>query len=135
MLRVACTLSTFDAQTRGKRMNCRIRIFAAVLALAGMGAAQAALQARDLDNNTFTDAYYDTVLNITWLADANANGPMTWNVADTWANALGVGGYNDWRLPATLPVNGIALNTSTFSNNGSTDIGYGGTASEMGHLY
>ena len=36
--------------------------------------AQATLQARDLDGNGVTDAFYDTTLNITWLRDANVNG-------------------------------------------------------------
>jgi hypothetical protein len=36
--------------------------------------AQAGLQARDLDGNGITDAFYDTTLNITWLRDAHVNG-------------------------------------------------------------
>lgn len=50
----------------------------AVLAVGVVPAAQAAgtwqttLQGRDLDGNATTfEAYYDTVLDITWLADAN----------------------------------------------------------------
>ena len=43
---------------------------------------------------------YDTVLNITWLQDANyaktsnydADGRMTWTQANTWANNLNYGG-------------------------------------------
>ena len=57
-------------------------------------------------------AVYDTDLNITWLADANAgagsafddgfsttDGRMTWTNATAWANNLTVGGFTDWRLP------------------------------------
>lgn len=57
---------------------------------------------------------YDTVLNVTWLRDANYNanngsgGLMTWNQAMEWANNLNIEGYTGWRLPTlrvlTLPV-------------------------------
>ncbi len=59
-------------------------------------------------------AYYDTVLDITWLADANAgagsvfddgasstDGRMTWASANAWAASLNIGGITGWRLPAT----------------------------------
>jgi hypothetical protein len=42
---------------------------------------------------------YDSDLNITWLQDWNANGLMLWDQANTWANQLTVGGFDDWRLP------------------------------------
>ncbi len=72
---------------------------------------------------------YDTDRDITWLADANyastsgydADGLMTWSAANTWAESLVFGGYDDWRLPTTLPeppVNGFNL-----------------AGSEMGHLF
>ncbi len=88
----------------------------------------AALQGRDLDHNGFTDAFYDTDLNITWLKDANyantsgfdLDGKMTWAVANTWAAGLTIAGYNGWRLPTTTP--------------GSTCY-KGCTDSEMGHLF
>lgn len=57
-------------------------------------------------------AVYDTDLNITWLADANAgagsafddglsnsDGQMAFNNANAWVASLTVGGFNDWRLP------------------------------------
>jgi len=51
---------------------------------------------------------YDDVLNITWMQDANyaqtsgydANGRMEWETANTWADQLSYGGYDDWRLPS-----------------------------------
>jgi len=47
-------------------------------------------------------AVYDDDLNITWLADADANnGRMTWLDANAWAASLTVGGFTDWRLPTT----------------------------------
>jgi len=54
---------------------------------------------------------YDDVLDITWLQDANyamtsgsdTDGLMTWDAASTWANALTVGGFEDWQLPTFDP--------------------------------
>jgi hypothetical protein len=95
---------------------------------------------------------YDDVLNITWLQDANyaktlgnsATGLMTWVQATTWAANLVYGGYSDWRLPQTLPVNISGYNYNP-SYNGSTDLGYNisapgsayprSTASEMAYMY
>lgn len=104
-------------------------------------------------------AYYDDVLNITWVADANLamtsgydeEGLMSWADANSWMASLnaqnaGLGylGVNDWRLPTVGPLNGSTLDYAT-SYNGSTDRGYnqseqgtayaGSTASEMAHLY
>jgi hypothetical protein len=111
--------------------------------------ADAALQGRDLDGNLATiEAYYDTVLDITWLADANyaqtsgydADGRMNWATANTWAADLsftdGVDVYDDWRLPTLAPVNGISFNYNQ-SVNGSTDNGWNITSpnSEMAYMY
>jgi hypothetical protein len=73
---------------------------------------------------------YDSVLNITWLQDANyaktsgysigtGTGAMTWSQAVAWADQLVYGGYSDWRLPTT----------------GTGVDGYKITSSEMGYLY
>lgn len=73
----------------------------------------AALVGRDLDGNLATfEAYYDDVLDITWLADANsaqtsgydADGRMNWVDANSWAENLTLGGYSDWRLPNIVDV-------------------------------
>lgn len=82
------------------------------------GAAQAALLDRDLDKNGVTDAFYDTDLNITWLRDANVNGPMNWETAVSWADGFSFGGYTDWRLPTS-----------------DACFGYNCTGSELGHLW
>ena len=108
-------------------------------------------------------AYYDTVLDITWLQNANlantqtfgvagvnAGGTMTWDTANLWITAMnangGTGhlGINNWRLPTLSPVNGSTFNTG-FSNNGTTDLGTGATGigwqfagdfvSEMGYMF
>lgn len=124
-------------------------VAALTLAMGLSGAAQAALQGRDLNGSAGSfEAYYDTVLNITWLADANyaqtsgydADGKMTWAAANTWAANLsftdGVKVYDNWRLPTVEPVNGISFNY-TYMKDGSTDYGYNiiSPQSEMAHLY
>lgn len=121
------------------------------IAIASPGTWEATLQGRDLNQDGITDAFYDTVLDITWLKDwnlaktskfagANANGGMNWIEAKHWAESLTFGGFSDWRLPGIRPVNGLAFDYR-FSTDGSTDIGYSrpgqgwGDASEIGHLY
>ena len=44
-------------------------------------------------------AYYDTVLDITWAADANINGRDIWSNQIAWAAGLTLGGVSGWRLP------------------------------------
>lgn len=90
----------------------------AVAAILATGAAQAALQSRDLNGDTVTDAFYDTDLNITWLRDANVNGRMNWFAAVGWADSFSFGGYTDWRLPTS-----------------DTCSGFNCIGSEMGHLW
>lgn len=61
---------------------------------------------------------YDSILDITWLQDANYSGStMIWDDAVTWADDLVFANYDDWRLP-------------TFNCSGSDC-----TVSEIGHLY
>ena len=126
-----------------------MRMATLVLAAGLSGTAQAALQARDLDGNAATaEAYYDTVLDITWLADANyaktsgydADGLMHWDAANTWAASLsftdGVNVYDDWRLPTAEPVNGVSFNYFS-SYDGSTDVGYNITSpqNELSYMF
>src|SRR3990167_8759700 len=62
-------------------------------------------------------AMYDTDLNVTWLADANANGLMDWAQANAWAAGLTVDGISGWRLPTSDTCTGYC------------------TSSELGHLF
>lgn len=55
------------------------------------------LQARDLDGNGSADAYYDTQLDITWLATINSRQRTDQHLA--WVQSLAPGGIGDWRLP------------------------------------
>ncbi|MCQ8105378.1 DUF1566 domain-containing protein [Methylomonas sp. SURF-2] len=71
---------------------------------------------------------YDTVLNVTWLQDANyaktsgysETGRMSWQDAMQWADSLQVGGFNDWRLA-----------TITDTGSPGCNFAYGGT--DCGH--
>ncbi|MEO8224555.1 MAG: DUF1566 domain-containing protein [Gammaproteobacteria bacterium] len=115
-----------------------------VILLAAGGSANAALVSR-----LSGQAYYDDVLNITWLANANlanttafgvaginANGSMTWDKANEWMGAMNTAahlGKNDWRLPVIVDTGSSGCN---FAYTG-TDCGYNVDlgAGEMAHLF
>lgn len=96
-------------------------LLAGTVALILAAPAQATLQARDLDGDTVTDAFYDTTLNITWLRNADVNGRMNWDEANVWANGYSFGGYSDWRLPVMVDTGAPGCNMTTV---GGTDCGY-----------
>lgn len=89
---------------------------------------------------------YDTDLNLTWLADANAalgtafddgtnttDGAMSWASATAWAASLTVGGVTGWRLPSTADPDATCTEVDGAPSN---DIrGYNCVGSEMGHLF
>lgn len=52
-----------------------------------------------MPGGTDYQAYYDPEDNLTWLADANANGVMVWSDAMKWAKNLNINGVTGWRLP------------------------------------
>jgi hypothetical protein len=116
-----------------------------VLNLGYAASAHAALEGRDLDGNLATfEAYYDTVLDITWLGDANhaktsgydADGLMDWNAAVAWADQLNINGYADWRLPDVSPANGSTYDYAG-SYDGHTDAGWNITSpsSELAYMF
>jgi hypothetical protein len=110
--------------------------------VSGQGTWETTLEARDLDGDISTiEAYYDTVLHITWLADANlaksntfgvdgirSDGSMSWSTASNWilamnaAGGTGYLGFNDWRLPTVSPIDDISFNM-ILSSNATTDNG------------
>lgn len=101
--------------------------------VSGQGTWETTLQARDLDSDGITDAFYDTTLNITWLRNTDVNGLMTWDAANAWAAGYSIGGYDDWRLPTMTDTGTAGCN---LSNNG-TDCGYNPATdtSEMASLF
>jgi len=118
--------------------------------VSGQGTWETTLQARDFDGNTATiEAYYDTALNITWLANANyaqtsgydADGLMNWTTANAWAASLNFNGITGWRLPTTIDTDGP--DADSLGNDG-CDFGFSGTdcgysvntaTSEMAHMF
>jgi len=68
---------------------------------------------------------YDDVLDITWLQDANlavsetfgasvisTTGQMDWDTAIRWIEAMNASsylGFNQWRLPKIMPINGASV--------------------------
>jgi hypothetical protein len=106
--------------------------------------AEAALQGRDLDGNTATaEAYYDTDLNISWLADTNYaqtmgyttisnSGRMSWDDSMTWVSNLSVFGVTGWRLPNTPQLDSTCDVTDPDRG---ISWGYGCTDNELAHLF
>jgi len=94
---------------------------------------------RDLDGNAATfEAYYDTVLDITWLADAEYSVTpgssdysaiiyMSWSAANAWAAGLNPygSGITGWRLPTVSPVDGTTADDAypNTSYIGTEDLG------------
>ncbi len=91
-------------------------------------------------------AVYDTDLDITWLADANAgagsafddgasstDGRMSWASATAWASSLTISGVSGWRLPTTAqPDPTCSSQTPDVPPLGS---GLNCSGGEMGHLF
>jgi len=136
----------------------RIKSLVSVLALCAVSAsANAALLGRDLNGSPGSfEGYYDTVLDITWLANANlaqtntfgvsginAQGRMEWATANAWIGAMNAANYlgiSAWRLPAMYDINndGCTVNSLVSYNGG--DCGYnvvstGPQASELASLF
>jgi hypothetical protein len=134
-----------------------IPTIASAASISGQGTWETTLQGRDLTGDGVFDAYYDTTLDITWLANANAgagssfeigapylDGQMTWANANAWAAALDVNGITGWRLPTNTPINGTNYQTND-TTNATSDVGYadadgwvdvsGNPVSEMGHMF
>lgn len=74
-------------------------------------------------------AYYDTDANLTWLADANANGPMNWMLANDWAANLDINGITGWRIPDSLQPD-----RSCYLQAGYISGGINCSGSELGNL-
>lgn len=111
---------------------------ASAVAISGQGTWETTLQGRDLDGNLATfEAYYDTVLDITWLADTNfAGAGMSWENANNWAAALDPygSGITGWRLPTTVDVGNDGITYTSLAQG--VDAGYNITVhSEMSHMF
>src|SRR5215472_15361646 len=88
---------------------------------------------------------YDTVLNITWVQDANlcltlndcvngdAFGNMTWDDANTWAANLVYQGFSDWRLPYASVSAGAGPTTTATDCSTATELAC--RDNEMGYMF
>ncbi len=136
-------------------METKTGMLAGLALLVVGSSAQAALLGRVplTPGGTDYQAYYDTDLDITWVADANlakrnafglygiVNGQMSWYRANKWIGAMNAANFleaHDWRLPSIVDT---ATRGCDWAFSG-TDCGYnvqtqsGSTVySEMAHLY
>lgn len=132
-------------------------LFAVVGLCAASATADAALLGRDLNGSPGSfEAYYDTTLNITWLANANLAltttfgvsginvlGRMEWATANAWIAAMNSAnhlGISTWRLPEMYDIgnDGCTVNSLMSYNGG--DCGYnvvstGPQAAEVASLF
>lgn len=101
--------------------------------VSGQGTWETTLQARDINGDGVADAYYDTALNITWMANWNDMGFQQWDAAVAWAAGLNIHGVTGWRLPAVTDSGPVGCD---FTVAGSTDCGYNLDTStgEMAHM-
>lgn len=133
--------------------SCKQAMVLAMLSLTALSGAQAAgdwqttLQARDINGDSKIDAYYDTSLDVTWLANLTASideyyehGSTTpwryaltnWEGAQSWATGLDVHGVTGWRLPSMVDLG------SPGCAQGEADCGSTGldlSRSELAHMY
>jgi hypothetical protein len=130
------------------------KIIAGILLSLAAATSQAALLGRAALTSGGTDyqAYYDDVLDITWLADANApaaqsfglagvasDGRMSWYAANAWITELNGSNYlglDDWRLPHAEPPDPTC--PSQYDPGGGLPVvgfGPGCAGSDMGHLF
>lgn len=102
----------------------------------GQGTWETTLQARDINQDGVVDAYYDSALNITWLANWNANGAQSWDTAVAWASGLNLYGVVGWRLPSITDTGPPGCDYSN-PPDGGTDCGFNPDTSnsEMAHMY
>lgn len=115
---------------------------------------QASLLSRDLNNDQNIDAYYDTVLDVTWLKDANLAasnsfgvsgivqyvGVMSWGTATQWISAMNASnylGHNEWRMPKIEPIGDGGYSMCCSGFDGRFDFGYNITSpkSELAYMF
>lgn len=121
-----------------KLLVSSLRVSALSAAIAS--SAHAALQGRNVDGNMANgyEAFYDTTLDITWLADPNfgetSNAlPATgswWSWSKNWAESLNYFGATEWRLPRVQS----KISTGTPAD---FQVGFGAgvSKSELGHMF
>lgn len=122
---------------------------AGAIPVAGQGTWETTLHARDLNGDGVADAYYDSALNISWMADGNhagtagvdpdRRGPgiMYSSSWETYLATFDHHGVTGWRLPTA----GQADAPSCAGSSGQVPIGIGcqfvtdASDSELAHLF
>lgn len=123
----------------GPRARWRIGAFAMVLACGNVAwAGPVDLQARDLDGDAGNgaEAWYSPTQHVTWLKPLAVRGESFVGVLHLLERLnQALPGYDGWRLPRVLPVNGIAY-VGPDAYDGSTDVGWNIARShEIGVLF
>ncbi len=118
--------------------------------ISGQGSWETTLQSRDINSDGVADAYYDTSLNVTWLADANyaltigyresgyPPGPGMINPNSTWISQLDVLGITGWRLPeASASADDPSCSNHGLGIRGGLDCSFQANPadSELAHLF
>jgi hypothetical protein len=98
------------------------------------GSWESTLHARDIDRDGVTDAFFDSALEITWLANWNTAGPLDWIQAKAWALSLNVFGVTGWRLPSIFDKSQVDC---SFSGTPNGKCGYNPSpaSSELAHMF
>ena len=105
----------------------------------GQGSWESTLLARDLDGDRVADAYYDRVLDITWMADAGAL-PLAsradgWTGAISWAAGLDLHGVTGWRLPSVRDGGAAGCDHAEAWSGGDCGYNVRPGSSELAHLF
>ena len=80
------------------------------------------------------DMVYDDVLNVTWTRNANLSGmTFDWTAAAAWADALVVGGIDNWRLPYASVSAGAGPTATIIDCSAATQAAC--RDNEMGYMY
>lgn len=98
----------------------------------GMGTWETTLQPRDMNSDGVVDAFYDTVLDISWLADGNALDDVHGNLGrialpltEAWVAGLNLYGMRGWRLPMMKDTGGPGCaEYNPIGGPGGTDCGF-----------
>jgi PEP-CTERM motif len=101
-------------------MSVQSRALLGACVLAATLPVQAELLGRNLGGGAEFEAFYSTVLDLTFLADAGGDAPRaSWDEAKAWAAALNVYGVTGWRLPiATV----IGSGANAFQISGTNEL-------------
>ncbi|WDD98747.1 PEP-CTERM sorting domain-containing protein [Thalassomonas actiniarum] len=118
----------------------KVKSFALAALLTTTSQANAGLLERTIvvDGGPDVEAYYDDVLDVTWLKNANfvettdydADGDnfLPWESARNWVEQLSIGKFDDWRLPSIQALDATAGFDYYQTYDGSTDVGYNSTS-------